>query len=68
MPIALWCWTTVVSTAGTHEELLAGDNIYQEIYASQMECAGNACTGDGSDDDCAKDPFSSVACGSPLEG
>lgn len=27
---------------GTHEELLAGDNIYQEIYASQMELAGVA--------------------------
>lgn len=27
---------------GTHEELLAGDNIYQEIYASQMEFAGDA--------------------------
>ena len=27
---------------GTHRELLAGDNIYQEIYASQMEFAGNA--------------------------
>lgn len=26
----------------THEELLAGDNIYQEIYASQMEFAGDA--------------------------
>lgn len=26
---------------GTHRELLAGDNIYQEIYASQMEFAGN---------------------------
>ena len=25
---------------GTHEELLADDNIYQEIYASQMEFAG----------------------------
>lgn len=27
---------------GTHKELLASDNIYQEIYASQMEFAGNA--------------------------
>lgn len=27
---------------GTHEELLADDNIYQEIYASQMEFAGDA--------------------------
>ena len=26
---------------GTHEGLLAGDNIYQEIYASQMEFAGD---------------------------
>lgn len=31
-----------VHGVGTHEELLAGDNIYQEIYASQMEFAGNA--------------------------
>ena len=53
---------------GTHEELLAGDNIYQEIYASQMEFARNADAGDGSDDGCANDPFSSVVCGSPLEG
>ena len=57
-----------VHGVGTHEELLAGDNIYQEIYASQMEFAGNAEAGDGSDDGCANDPFSSVACGSPLEG
>ena len=28
-----------VHGVGTHEELLAGDNIYQEIYASQMEFA-----------------------------
>lgn len=57
-----------VHGVGTHEELLAGDNIYQEIYASQMEFAGNADAGDGSDDGCANGPFSSVACGSPLEG
>ena len=57
-----------VHGVGTHEELLAGDNIYQEIYASQMEFARNAEAGDGSDDGCANDPFSSVACGSPLEG
>ena len=57
-----------VHGVGTHEELLAGDNIYQEIYASQMEFARNADAGDGSDDGCANDPFSSVACGSPLEG
>ena len=31
-----------VHGVGTHEELLAGDNIYQEIYASQMEFAGDA--------------------------
>ena len=29
-----------VHGVGAHEELLAGDNIYQEIYASQMEFAG----------------------------
>ena len=51
---------------GTHEELLAGDNIYQEIYASQMEFAGDA-SDDGDADD-ANDPFSSVAYGSSLEG
>ena len=31
-----------VHGVGTHEELLAGDNIYQEIDASQMEFAGDA--------------------------
>lgn len=30
-----------VHGVGTHEELLADDNIYQEIYASQMEFAGD---------------------------
>ena len=48
-----------VHGVGTHEELLAGDNIYQEIYASQMEFAGDAGDADGADD-----PISSVACGS----
>lgn len=57
-----------VHGVGTHEELLAGDNIYQEIYASQMEFAGNADTGDGCDDRCANDQFSSVPSESPLEG
>lgn len=57
-----------VHGVGTHEELLAGDNIYQEIYASQMEFAGNADGGDGSDDGCTNDPFSSVPSGSTLEG
>lgn len=51
---------------GTHEELLAGDNIYQEIYASQMEFAGDA-SDDGDADD-AYDLFSSVAYGSSPEG
>ena len=54
-----------VHGVGTHEELLAGDNIYQEIYASQMEFAGNA---DAGDDGCTNDPFSSVPSGSTLEG
>lgn len=36
-----------VHGVGTHEELLAGDNIYQEIYASQMEFAGDARAADG---------------------
>lgn len=57
-----------VHGVGTHEELLASDNIYQEIYASQMEFAGNADAGDGCDDGCANDPFSSVPSRSPLEG
>ena len=57
-----------VHGVGTHEELLAGDNIYQEIYASQMEFAGNTDASDGGDDGCANDPFSSVPSGSPLEG
>lgn len=48
-----------VHGVGTHEELLVGDNIYQEIYASQMEFAGDAGDADGADD-----PFSSVAWGS----
>ena len=49
-----------VHGVGTHEELLAGDNIYQEIYASQMEFAGDADDGD----DGADGPFSSVPSGS----
>lgn len=36
-----------VHGVGTHEELLAGDAIYQEIYASQMEFAGDAGVADG---------------------
>ncbi len=52
-----------VHGVGTHEELLADDNIYQEIYASQMEFAGDEDATGG-----VNDPFSSVACGSPLEG
>ena len=42
-----------VHGVGTHEELLAGDNIYQEIYASQMEFAGDAsdAEGDGGSED-----------------
>ena len=55
-----------VHGVGAHEELLAGDNIYQEIYASQMEFAGDA-SDDGDVDD-ANDPFSSDAYGSSLEG
>lgn len=54
-----------VHGVGTHEELLAGDKIYQEIYASQMEFAGDA--GDAGDMDSAgaqNDPFSSVSSGS----
>lgn len=55
-----------VHGVGTHEELLAGDSIYQEIYASQMEFAGDA-SDDGDADD-AYDLFSSVAYGSSPEG
>lgn len=51
-----------VHGVGTHEELLADDNIYQEIYASQMEFAGDA--DDADDADGADDPFSSVPGGS----
>ena len=51
-----------VHGVGTHEELLASDNIYQEIYASQMEFAGDA--DDAGDADGVDDLFSSVACGS----
>ena len=55
-----------VHGVGTHEELLAGDNIYQEIYASQMEFAGDADDGDddAGDADGADDQISSIACGS----
>lgn len=55
-----------VHGVGTHEELLAGDNIYQEIYASQMEFAGDAsdAEGDGGSEDIQGDPFSSVPGGS----
>ena len=34
-----------VHGVGTHEELLADDHIYQEIYASQMEFAGDTTAG-----------------------
>lgn len=49
-----------VHGVGTHEELLAGDSIYQEIYASQMEFAGDADVADG-----ANAPSSSGPSGSP---
>ncbi len=41
---------------GTHEELLAHDNIYQEIYASQMEFAG-----EGESQDAPLPPASQLA-------
>ena len=41
---------------GTHEELLANDNIYQEIYASQMEFAG-----EGESQDAPSSPASQLA-------
>lgn len=34
---------------GTHAELLANDRIYQEIYASQMDLAGDSKSGTGPD-------------------
>ena len=49
-----------VHGVGAHEELLAGDSIYQEIYASQMEFAGDADVADG-----ANAPSSSGPSGSP---
>ena len=48
-----------VHGVGTHEELLADDAIYQEIYASQMEFAGDADVADG-----ANAPSSSGSSGS----
>lgn len=39
-----------VHGVGTHEELLAGDSIYQEIYASQMEFAGDVDVAGGTGD------------------
>ena len=54
-----------VHGVGTHKELLAGDNIYQEIYASQMEFAGDGDgNGDTGDANGAGDSFSSAPGGS----
>ena len=49
-----------VHGVGTHEELLAGDNIYQEIYASQMEFAGDAGVVDGVNDPSSAGPNESI--------
>ena len=49
-----------VHGVGTHEELLAGDSIYQEIYASQMEFAGDAGVADGVNDPFSAGPNASI--------
>lgn len=46
---------------GTHEELLADDNIYQEIYASQMEFAD-----EGESQDASEPPASQLAEPEPI--
>lgn len=50
-----------VHGVGTHEELLAGDNIYQEIYASQMEFAD-----EGESQDAPLPPVSQLAEPEPI--
>lgn len=49
-----------VHGVGTHEELLAGDSIYQEIYASQMEFAGDAGVADGASAPSSSGPNESI--------
>lgn len=49
-----------VHGVGTHEELLAGDSIYQEIYASQMEFAGDAGVVDGANTPSSAGPNESI--------
>ena len=49
-----------VHGVGTHEELLAGDNIYQEIYASQMEFSGDADVADGANAPSSSGPSGSI--------
>ena len=49
-----------VHGVGTHEELLAGDSIYQEIYASQMEFAGDADVAGGANAPSSSDPNGSL--------
>ena len=49
-----------VHGVGTHEELLAGDSIYQEIYASQMEFAGDADVADGANAPSSSGPSGSL--------
>lgn len=49
-----------VHGVGTHEELLAGDSIYQEIYASQMELAGDAGIADGANASSSSDSNGSL--------
>lgn len=49
-----------VHGVGTHEELLAGDSVYQEIYASQMEFAGGAGVADGANAPSSSGPSGSL--------
>ncbi len=49
-----------VHGVGTHEELLAGDSIYQEIYASQMEFAGDVGVADGANAPSSSGPSGSL--------
>ena len=49
-----------VHGVGTHEELLEGDSIYQEIYASQMEFAGDTGVANGVNDPSSAGPNESI--------
>ena len=49
-----------VHGVGTHEELLEGDSIYQEIYASQMEFTGDTGVANGVNDPSSAGPNESI--------